>query len=620
MPASDYMVGNAPAGASYAAPLVGFQLGQAISQLPDQYMKGRENARAIEAQDMFRQGGMPTNPDGSPDIHAIVDKGAKTGGLPWVQQMMPFLQKMTLAQQAYRDMMGQPPGPQQDTPPPGRGNVSNAVGPGNLASPQNTAPQAPPSRQPPGAPSQPRLSSFGADNEGADTIRSMATEFAGGRDAIPVISAVARRLRINPDAPLDAAGVKSVRDALGQPPTQSPGRAPPQPGEVRVAPEAEDGAPREEGRAPFMASRGERQESALAPPARPGSRPQQQESQERRGLPPGYTEEAAKNLETLANTRRARAAQLALFGDHEAAAIFEKDAEARDARAAKIREAIAAEHASTPEQKNSRDAGVLGFENAKAQGQTEAKNQAITEEMKNAKATGQTPLEYERSKEVDKADIEQSKKKYDGLQNLAQSSTVSNQKLERIRSVMSDPNFMSGAGNSLALAWKQWNATLGGDARAAQPMEEFNKTAKQLLTDEIKAMGGSGVGQVRVAEVNIMKEATANLGISAATNRYLVEEAYRVHSDNIAVAKLAQQYKSQRGYLDAGWDAVRDKYYEEHPLFSKEELADPRLVSPPMLPVAMAADPVKRAAWERQQGLKPGDPIRTEDGRIRWMR
>ena len=226
----------------------------------------------------------------------------------------------------------------------------------------------------------------------------------------------------------------------------------------------------------------------------------------------------------------------------------------------------------------------------------------------------------ETQKAIREGDIKVSEKAYAGLQTLGQVGQIGNQKLDRIRTVMSDPDFMSGAGNKLFLAFKQWNATLGGNPNAAQPMEEFNKTAQQLLTDDIKAMGQSGAGPVRVAEVQIMKQATANLGISPATNRYLVEEAYRLHNDNIAVARLAQDYKAKNGFLDAGWDKIRDQYYQQHPLFTKEELADPRLVSPPMLPRAMAADPVKAKGWEQAQGLKSGDPIRTEDGKIRWVR
>jgi hypothetical protein len=217
--------------------------------------------------------------------------------------------------------------------------------------------------------------------------------------------------------------------------------------------------------------------------------------------------------------------------------------------------------------------------------------------------------------EVMQADIKSGEKKYDGLQSLGQAGTIGNQKLDRIRAIMSDPNFFSGAGHEIAQKWNQWTVSLGGNPSKAQPMEEFHKTAQQLLTDDIKAMGASGAGPVRVAEVQIMKQATANLGISPAANRYLVEEAYRVHNDNVQVARLAQQYRQRHDYLDAGWDAVRDKFYQEYPLFTKEELADPRLVSPPYLPKDIAADPARHEAWIRQQGIKPGDPIKTDDPR-----
>src|ERR1700732_1092270 len=99
---ADYNVGNAPGGASYAAPLVGFQFGQELAGLPDQYMKGRESSRKIQMEDMFKNG-VP-NKDGSPDIDAIVDKGARIGGLPFVQQMIPFLQQMAFAKKIGEGM------------------------------------------------------------------------------------------------------------------------------------------------------------------------------------------------------------------------------------------------------------------------------------------------------------------------------------------------------------------------------------------------------------------------------------------------------------------------------------------------------------------------------------
>jgi hypothetical protein len=70
--ASDYMVGNAPQGASYAAPLIGFMLGERIAGLPEQYFRGTQHARTLALQNAYPNG-MPMTTDParrrSPDRH-----------------------------------------------------------------------------------------------------------------------------------------------------------------------------------------------------------------------------------------------------------------------------------------------------------------------------------------------------------------------------------------------------------------------------------------------------------------------------------------------------------------------------------------------------------------------
>src|ERR1700677_4868530 len=100
---SEFMTGNAPQGASYSAPLVGFQLGQQLANLPEQYMKGRENAQKIAIDNMFPNG-LPKNPDGSPNIHAAIntymEQGAKIGGGKFVAQFLPFMLEQDTAMRA----------------------------------------------------------------------------------------------------------------------------------------------------------------------------------------------------------------------------------------------------------------------------------------------------------------------------------------------------------------------------------------------------------------------------------------------------------------------------------------------------------------------------------------
>ena len=77
--ASDFSVGNAPYGASYAGPLVNFA---PLSQAPDAYFKGQQQRRTLDLQNVFKDG-VPqiTGPDGQqvPDYNAMMQTLAKAG-------------------------------------------------------------------------------------------------------------------------------------------------------------------------------------------------------------------------------------------------------------------------------------------------------------------------------------------------------------------------------------------------------------------------------------------------------------------------------------------------------------------------------------------------------------
>jgi hypothetical protein len=564
MGASDYMVGNAPAGASYQMGNMAQQLYQMIGGLPQDYFQGTQNARTLQQQNLFK-GGLPQDAQGQPDISAIAQKISQTGGAESAQALLPFLLKQQLLQQ---ESGGQPQQPQPSVN-------------------QNTSPTG----QTPAMLQRPSGGSAGSGDNGRNTITSMVTQNADDPDAAgATIAKVAQYTGLDPNAPItnprDVTRVQNAMKAAGlrvQTASGAPAGAGSRVPTATTPEEPNDTTPVGTG-GPAQAA------PSQAAPGGGGQvspSPQGDSFVDRFGAAGGATNMVPRGYDprAYAEALKKRAEALRVQGDRRGivgipSKAKEDQASALDKQADAILEQLGKAGELTGEEKNARNPAVEAFK---------------------------------RREETVKADIEQSKKKYDGLQNLGQVGQIGNQKLDRIRAIMSDPNFMSGAGHSIAQAWNQWNVTLGGNPSKAQPMEEFNKTAQQLLTDDIKAMGQSGAGPVRVAEVQIMQKATANLGISPATNRYLVEEAYRVHNDNIAVARMAQQYKEQHGYLDAGWDKIRDKYYSDHPLFTKEELADPRLVAPPYMPKEIAADPARRVVWLKQQGLKSGDPFRTDN-------
>jgi hypothetical protein len=137
-------------------------------------------------------------------------------------------------------------------------------------------------------------------------------------------------------------------------------------------------------------------------------------------------------------------------------------------------------------------------------------------------------------------------------------------------------------------------------------MEVFGKTVSSAILDQIRSLGGQGLGQVRVAEINVMKQAAQNHDNTPASNRMLTEIQDRLAQRwTIPIAEAAQQYNG--GHLDVGFDRWKSQYMNSHPLFSKEELADTRRISPPL-----ARTPADLA----KMGWKDGEPFRTPDGRI----
>lgn len=218
--------------------------------------------------------------------------------------------------------------------------------------------------------------------------------------------------------------------------------------------------------------------------------------------------------------------------------------------------------------------------------------------------------------EVRKGQVAEGIKEQKSVQARGQTADEGNQKLAVMRTQMSDPNFFTGAGQELVNRFKQWSVSLGGDPNAASPVQEFHKTAINLLNEQIRTMAQSGYSRIQVAEIRNLKESIANKDVTPATNRYLIEEMSRLHNNDIKLADFANQYaKSHLGYLDEGWPAARAAFLAkpENRLFTQQEIEHPQTIAPAYLPTAMARDPAKIKAFIRNQGLNPDDPVAVDD-------
>lgn len=144
--------------------------------------------------------------------------------------------------------------------------------------------------------------------------------------------------------------------------------------------------------------------------------------------------------------------------------------------------------------------------------------------------------------------------------------------LEMLQQMMNDPNFFSGAGEKYNLLYKRLKAAVGIDPEAAVPQEYLRKATAANVLGSLGAL--KGLGQIRVSEINMAREAAAAPDNSIPANKLLVEISKRTHERNAQIAEKAQAYKQKNGTLDAGFDQEVTDFYKKHPLFSDAEIKD----------------------------------------------
>jgi hypothetical protein len=169
-------------------------------------------------------------------------------------------------------------------------------------------------------------------------------------------------------------------------------------------------------------------------------------------------------------------------------------------------------------------------------------------------------------------DAKVNSKKYENLVENGTKAQMEIPQLEMLQQQMNDPNFFSGAGEKYNLLYKRLKSAVGIDPDAAVPQEYLRKATAANVLSSLGAL--KGLGQIRVSEINMAREAAASPENSIPANKLLVEISKRTHQRNAEIAELAQDYKQQHGTLDAGFDKKVTAYYKKNPLFTDAEIKD----------------------------------------------
>lgn len=211
------------------------------------------------------------------------------------------------------------------------------------------------------------------------------------------------------------------------------------------------------------------------------------------------------------------------------------------------------------------------------------------------------------------AGVKQFDTEYNGLQKLGQSSFNGIQKAELAKNLTMQPGYYSGPLQRTTEMYQQFKSTFGSDPTTALPQEAFQKVTTDMLTEQIKALGQSGVGRVLLAEVQNMQKGLASLGISPAGNRAQLEIVTRVYKESQDLAKIAREIASDFRIPPEAKARVLDErssqYFQEHPIFNEQEKRDPRILSAPDVPPRLNT-PAAVRAWAKAVGLSPGNLVK----------
>lgn len=235
--------------------------------------------------------------------------------------------------------------------------------------------------------------------------------------------------------------------------------------------------------------------------------------------------------------------------------------------------------------------------------------------------------QYAQQKELNKTDAAQYTKNLQQYTDLGIRGANALPGLEIANKMLQDPRYMSGLGADLWEGMGKLKALVGIDKAAAAPMEIFNKILSGNIVTDLKTMLG-GLGQIRLAEINLITNSVANKYNTPAANAAVLQMMKREYERTSQVGKIAAAY-SQGWQLNdqdqwvrragvptsAGLQQQVLSYTQKHPLFSDDEIKNIEALfnmSPKTTNAAVPADKT-RAELENAAHVGFASPAQAEE-------
>jgi hypothetical protein len=197
-------------------------------------------------------------------------------------------------------------------------------------------------------------------------------------------------------------------------------------------------------------------------------------------------------------------------------------------------------------------------------------------------------------KEFNKQDIEQYNKDYAENQTYGNSAINAAPQIALAQKIIHDPHFTQGPGTPIKLAWEQAKAFLGD--QTAQTNLAYNQAFDKVIASNILGSMRSalkGLGQVRVAEINLLNRASAAQPNTIGANQAILDIAAQSQKQLMEIGKITNWYRQGYRWDDngklmtdqsgkpiigndrptsAGQNAVIKTYLTKNPLLSEDQI------------------------------------------------
>lgn len=212
-------------------------------------------------------------------------------------------------------------------------------------------------------------------------------------------------------------------------------------------------------------------------------------------------------------------------------------------------------------------------------------------------------------REIDKLRSEDFQKNKVAIFKAGQQAEESIPQIELSRRIVNSPGFNSGLGHQFFDSVQSLSQQLFGGTELKNPGELYDKFRSGEVLNQIRSLGASGVGAVRVPEMKAVDKLIADRDVQAPGIRAVTEVESRLQKRVREVYYKAQEYLQTHRELDDGFSKEISawKNKQENHLFSEAELTKPELLSMPVF---------SNPGEMRASKLPPGSAFRTPSGEV----